>query len=232
MANPSVTHPHPLWAHPLHPCISQIQHPDAWFGKSECCRPHPLWAHPLHPCISQIQHPDAWFGKSECCCPHPLQVHPLHPWIGQTKHLHAWFGKSECPCHPLHPCIFQIKHIGAWFGKFECCCHRRAGEGTFRQGCLGGGGIQWEPEATYGVNCILEVGSLGGSFPAVRATAVGRDAEWNAEWDAVLAGDPKRIRLLCNTNLITNIPSRGSKEERIRIHLQVRPNIQNNRYKR
>jgi len=58
----------------------------------------------------------------------------------------------------------------------------------------------------------------------VRATAVGRDA--------VLAGDPKRIRLLCNTKLITNVPSRGSKKERIRIHLQVRPNIQNNGYKR
>jgi len=62
----------------------------------------------------------------------------------------------------------------------------------------------------------------------VRATAVRRDVERNA----VLAGDPKRIRLLCNTNLITNIPSRGSKEERIRIHLQVRPNIRNNGYKR
>ena len=50
-----------------------------------------------------------------------------------------------------------------------------------------------------------------------------------AERNAVLAGDPKRIRLLCNTKLITNVPSRGSKEERIRIHLQVRPN---NGYKR
>jgi len=63
---------------------------------------------------------------------------------------------------------------------------------------------------------------------SVRATVVGRDAEQNA----VLAGDPKRIRLLCNTSLITNVPSRRSKEERIRIHLQVRPNIQNNGYKR
>jgi len=58
----------------------------------------------------------------------------------------------------------------------------------------------------------------------VRATAVGRDA--------VLAGDPKWIRLLCNTTLITDIPSRGSKEERIRIHLQVWANIRNNGYKR
>jgi len=37
------------------------------------------------------------------------------------------------------------------------------------------------------------------------------------EWNAVLAGDPKMFRLLCNTNLNMNIPSRGSKEERIRI---------------
>jgi len=59
---------------------------------------------------------------------------------------------------------------------------------------------------------------------AVRATAVGRDT--------VLAGDPKGIRLLCNTTLITDIPSRGSKEERIRIHLQVWANIRNNGYKR
>ena len=69
-------------------------------------------------------------------------------------------------------------------------------------------------------------------YNAIAATAVGRDAERNTERNVVLAGDPKRIRLLCNTNLITNIPSRGSKEERIRIHLQVRPNIQNNGYKR
>jgi len=54
---------------------------------------------------------------------------------------------------------------------------------------------------------------------AVRATAV--------RWDAVLAGDPKWFRLLCNTNLNMNIPSRGSKEERIR---QVWANIQGNGY--
>jgi len=46
----------------------------------------------------------------------------------------------------------------------------------------------------------------------VRATAVGRDAERNT----VLAGDPKVFRLLCNSSLNMNIPSR-SKEERIRI---------------
>ena len=65
-------------------------------------------------------------------------------------------------------------------------------------------------------------------FVTVRATAVGRDAEQNA----VLAGDPKKIRLLCNTTLMTDIPSRGSKEERIRIHLLVWANIRNNGYKR
>ena len=53
-----------------------------------------------------------------------------------------------------------------------------------------------------------------------------------AERNVVLAGDPKGIRLLCNTTLITDIPSRGSKEERIRIHLQVWANIRNNGYKR
>jgi len=73
-------------------------------------------------------------------------------------------------------------------------------------------------------------GSVG--MVSVRATAVGRDAERNAERNAVLAGDPKRIRLLCNTILITDIPGRGSKEERIRIHLQVWANIRNNGYKR
>ena len=67
-------------------------------------------------------------------------------------------------------------------------------------------------------------------FPAVRATAVRWDAEQNAEWDAVLAGDPKMLRLLCNTNLNMNIPSRGSKEERIRILLRVWANIQSNGY--
>jgi len=50
---------------------------------------------------------------------------------------------------------------------------------------------------TYGVPCVLKVGSLGGSFPAVRATAVG----WDTEWNTVLAGNLKGIRLLCNSNL-------------------------------
>ena len=80
-----------------------------------------------------------------------------------------------------------------------------------------------EPEATYGVCCVSKVGSLGGSFPAVRATVVGQDV--------VLAGDPKWFRLLYNSNLNININSRGSKEERIRIHLWVWANIQNHRYK-
>ena len=66
----------------------------------------------------------------------------------------------------------------------------------------------------------------------MESTCKGYCGRAGAERNAVLAGDPKRIRLLCNTKLITNIPSRRSKEERIRIHLQVRPNIQNNGYKR
>ena len=69
---------------------------------------------------------------------------------------------------------------------------------------------------------LLAVTCLGN----VRATAVRRDAERNT----VLAGDPKAFRLLCNTNLNVNIPSRGSKEERIRIPLRVWANIQSNRY--
>jgi len=40
----------------------------------------------------------------------------------------------------------------------------------------------------------------------------------------------KVFRLLCNTNLNKNIPSRGSKEERIRILLRVWANIQGNGY--
>ena len=56
---------------------------------------------------------------------------------------------------------------------------------------------------------------------SVRATAVGRDAERDAERNAVLAGDPKVFRLLCNTNLNKNMPSRGFEGERIRILLQV-----------
>ena len=58
----------------------------------------------------------------------------------------------------------------------------------------------------------------------VRATAVRRDV--------VLAGDPKMIRLLCNGNLNISIPSRGSKEERIRICLQAWSNIQGNGYRK
>jgi len=84
-----------------------------------------------------------------------------------------------------------------------------------REGILGigsmcrGGGVQQESKLAYGVRNIFKDQLSRGSFPTVRATAVGRDA--------VLAGDPKVFRLLCNTNLNMNIPSRGSKEERIRI---------------
>ena len=80
-----------------------------------------------------------------------------------------------------------------------------------------GGGVQQESKLAYGVRNVFEDQLSRGFFPTVRATAVGRDAERNAEWDAVLAGDPKMFRLLCNTNLNMNIPSRGSEEERIRI---------------
>ena len=62
----------------------------------------------------------------------------------------------------------------------------------------------------------------------VRATVVRRDAEWNA----VLAGDLKMIRLLYNSNLNISIPSRGSEEERIRICLQAWSNIQGNGYRK
>jgi len=73
----------------------------------------------------------------------------------------------------------------------ETYCGRRVGSGRH-------GKTEWGKGvpltgATYGVRCVSEVGSLGGPFPTVRATAVGRDVEWNA----VLAGDPKLFRLLC-----------------------------------
>jgi len=55
----------------------------------------------------------------------------------------------------------------------------------------------------------------------VRATAVWREVEQNA----VLAGDPKLIRLLCNSNLNISMPSRESEEKRIRICLQAWSNI-------
>jgi len=59
---------------------------------------------------------------------------------------------------------------------------------------------------------------------SVRATAVRQDA--------VLAGDLKLIRLLCNDNLNRSIPSRGSEEKRIRICLQAWSNIQSNGYRK
>ena len=87
----------------------------------------------------------------------------------------------------VHMDRLVIDHIGRRHGR-GLVVRCGAGEGTFGRSCFRGGGVRWEPEATYGVNCVSEVGSLGGSFPAVRATAVGLDAERNA----VLAGDPKR----------------------------------------
>jgi len=50
-----------------------------------------------------------------------------------------------------------------------------------------GGGVQWESKSAYDVHNIFEDQLSRGSFPTVKATAVGRDAERNA----VLAGDPK-----------------------------------------
>ena len=41
------------------------------------------------------------------------------------------------------------------------------------------------------------------------------------QWNTVLAGDLKVFRLLYNSSLNMNIPSRGSEEERIRILLWV-----------
>ena len=62
-----------------------------------------------------------------------------------------------------------------------------------------------------------------------------KHSTWNppgmwGQGKVLLAGDPKVFRLLCNTNLNMNIPSRGSKEERIRILLRVWANIQSRRY--
>jgi len=96
----------------------------------------------------------------------------------------------------VHVDRLVLNHIrGRHGGRLVVRCG--AGEGAFGQSVFRGGGVQWEPEATYGVCCVSEVSSLGGSFPTVRATAVRRDAERNT----VLAGDPKVFRLLCNTNL-------------------------------
>ena len=56
--------------------------------------------------------------------------------------------------------------------------------------------------------------SFGGG---VRATAVGQDAEWGVERNAVLAGDPKGLDYYVILIEDMDIPSRGSEEERIRI---------------
>ena len=54
-------------------------------------------------------------------------------------------------------------------------------------------GVQWESKQPVVYAMSLEIGSLRGSFPTVRATAVGRDAERSAERNTLLAGDPKRL---------------------------------------
>ena len=60
------------------------------------------------------------------------------------------------------------------------------GEGIFRiRSMCRGGGVQWESESAYGVHNVFEDRLSRGSFPTVRATAVGRDM--------VLAGDPKGL---------------------------------------
>ncbi len=76
-------------------------------------------------------------------------------------------------------------------------------------------GVQQESKRPVVYAMSLEIGSLRGSFPTVRATAVRWDVERSAERNAILAGDPKMIRLLCNSNLDISIPSRGSEEETV-----------------
>jgi len=71
-----------------------------------------------------------------------------------------------------------------------------------------------------------KISSLEGSFPTVRAPAVGQDVER----DAVLAGDLKGL-VYYVIRLNKDTPSRGFEEERIRIHLQAWANIQNRRYR-
>jgi len=73
-----------------------------------------------------------------------------------------------------------------------------SGEGIFRiRSVCRGRGVRRESELAYGVHNVFENWLSRGSFPTVRATAVGRNTERNA----VLAGDLKMFRLLCNTNL-------------------------------
>jgi len=62
------------------------------------------------------------------------------------------------------------------------------GEGIFGIGSVcRGGGVQRESKLAYDVHNVFEDRLSRGSFPTVRATAVGRDTERNV----VLAGDPK-----------------------------------------
>ncbi len=71
-----------------------------------------------------------------------------------------------------------------------------AEEGIFRRSCVQRWGVQRESKQPVVYAMSLEIGSLRGSFPTVRATAVGQDTERSAERNAVLAGDPKLIRLV------------------------------------
>jgi len=65
-----------------------------------------------------------------------------------------------------------------------------SGEGIFgiRSVCRGGG-VRRESKSAYDVRNVFEDRLSRGSFPTVRATAVGQDAERNT----VLAGDPKGL---------------------------------------
>ena len=129
-----------------------------------------------------------------------------------------WRGRS--PCRPVGPRSYRRV---TWGGTGSQMRSRRGDFWTERfqrqRSPLGTRSDLW---------CTLCLGSRlsRGIFSYCKATAVRRDTERNV----VLAGDPKVFRLLCNTNLNKNIPSRGSKEERIRILLQVWANIQGNGY--
>ena len=64
------------------------------------------------------------------------------------------------------------------------------GEGTFGIGSVcRGRGVRRESKSAYGVHNVFKDRLSRGSFPTVRANVVG----WDAERNAVLAGDPKSL---------------------------------------
>jgi len=119
-------------------------------------------------CWKRVLHVLGWYGAE----PSEEVLQQLVGGFVLTLHLiHGGFDGDDT----VHVDRSVVDHFRGRHGR-GLVVRRGVGEGIFGWSIFRGRGVRWEAKATYDVYCVSKVSSLGGSFPTVRATAVGRDA--------------------------------------------------------